>query len=66
VSGAAFIDLIGGRDRKAAAAVRAVFRRGGAEQVRSFWRDDRRQNDDWLRGDGWRLSGAEAGDSSGA
>jgi protein-L-isoaspartate(D-aspartate) O-methyltransferase len=56
VSGAAFIDMVGGRHSEGADAVRAAFRRGGANEVRSLWRDDRRQAEDWLRGDGWRLS----------
>jgi len=60
VSGAAFIDMIGGRESKAAKAVRAAFRGGGAGEVRSLWRDDRREAQDWLRGEGWRLSRAEA------
>ena len=62
VSGAAFIDMIGGRESKAAKAVRAAFRGGGADEVRSLWRDDRREAQDWLRGEGWRLSRAEAGE----
>ena len=43
VSGAAFIDLIGGRESKAAKAVRVAFRGGGADEVRSLWRDDRQE-----------------------
>jgi len=62
VSGAAFIDLIGGRESNAARAVRAAFRSGGADEVRSLWRDDRKDAGDWLRGDGWRLSREEAGE----
>jgi protein-L-isoaspartate(D-aspartate) O-methyltransferase len=62
VSSAAFIDMSGGRESKAARAVRAAFRSGGADEVRSLWRDERREPDDWLRGDGWRLSRAEAGE----
>jgi protein-L-isoaspartate(D-aspartate) O-methyltransferase len=62
VSSAAFIDMIGGRESKAAKAVRAAFRGGGAGEVRSLWRDDRRETQDWLRGEGWRLSRAEPGE----
>jgi protein-L-isoaspartate(D-aspartate) O-methyltransferase len=60
VSGAAFIDMSGGRESKAAKAVRAAFRSGGADEVRSLWRDEQREAGDWLRGDGWRLSRVEA------
>jgi protein-L-isoaspartate(D-aspartate) O-methyltransferase len=59
VSGAAFIDLIGGRADREADAVLAAFRGGGAARVRSLWRDDRREAEDWLRGSGWRLSREE-------
>ena len=62
VSSAAFIDMSGGRERQAAYAVRAAFRSGGADEVRSLWRDERREAEDWLRGDGWRLSRVEAGE----
>jgi protein-L-isoaspartate(D-aspartate) O-methyltransferase len=62
VSGAAFIAMSGGRQSQAAHAVRAAFRSGGDDGVRSLWRDDRREASDWLRGDGWRLSRRETGE----
>jgi protein-L-isoaspartate(D-aspartate) O-methyltransferase len=62
VSGAAFIDMSGGRQSQAAKAVRAAFRSGGADAVRSLWRDERREAEDWLRGEGWRLSRVAAGE----
>ena len=62
VSGAAFIAMSGGRQSQAAKAVRAAFRSGGADEVRSLWRDERREAEDWLRGDGWRLSRVVAGE----
>ena len=66
VSGAAFIGMIGGREPEAAIAVRAAFRAGGADEVRSLWRDGRREPEDWLRGEGWRLSRAEVATRSDA
>ena len=58
ISGAAFIDLIGGHDVNAAEAVGAAFRRGGADGVRWLKRDRARGEQDWLRGDGWRFTRA--------
>jgi len=56
VSGAAFIDLFGARDIPTEAAVSAAFRRGGADEVRWLVRDETQGEDDWLRGEGWRLA----------
>ncbi len=56
VSGAGFINLVGGRDTAAARAVDAAFGAGGAHDVRWLERDDAHGDDDWLRGRGWRLT----------
>jgi protein-L-isoaspartate(D-aspartate) O-methyltransferase len=57
VSGAGFIDLVGGRDAKTGAAVSAAFRRGGAETARWFLRGQVSHGEaDWLRGKGWRFT----------
>jgi protein-L-isoaspartate(D-aspartate) O-methyltransferase len=57
VSGAGFINLIGGRDAKSEAAVSAAFRHRGAETARWFLRDqDSHSQADWLTGEGWRFT----------
>jgi len=56
ISGAAFINLIGGRDQREAAAVSAAFGHGGALRVRWYIRDNTASEDDWLRVNGWRLT----------
>lgn len=56
VSGAAFIGLVGGGDAASEAAVAAAFRSGDASAVRWLMRDGARGRQDWLRGDGWRLT----------
>ena len=56
ISGAGFIDLVGGRTPEQARAVEDAFRRGGASEVRWLERDHRHGERDWLRGDGWRLT----------
>jgi len=57
VSGAAFVDLIGGREHPTESAVSAAFRRGGTRDVRWLARDGASRDADWLRGEGWRLTG---------
>ena len=57
ISGAGFINLIGGRDAKTEAAVSAALRHSGAETLRWFLRDEASDGEaDWLRGKGWRFT----------
>ncbi len=56
VSGAGFINLVGGRDAAEAHAVDAAFGAGGAQGLRWLERDEAQGDDDWLRGRGWRLT----------
>jgi protein-L-isoaspartate(D-aspartate) O-methyltransferase len=56
ISGAAFIDLVGGRKPDEDRAATQAFLRGGASSVRWFLRDHLKSDRDWLRGDGWRFT----------
>jgi protein-L-isoaspartate(D-aspartate) O-methyltransferase len=56
ISGAAFIGLVGGGDEREGLAVHDAFHRGGAAEVRWLRRDARKSRQDWLRGQGWRLT----------
>jgi hypothetical protein len=56
ISGAAFVDLVGGRNPAESQRVEDAFRRGDAAEVRGFERGHGHGHRDWLRGDGWRLT----------
>jgi protein-L-isoaspartate(D-aspartate) O-methyltransferase len=56
ISGAGFINLVGGRTPGEGRAVEDAFRRGGASDVRWLESDHVKGDRDWLRGDGWRLT----------
>jgi protein-L-isoaspartate(D-aspartate) O-methyltransferase len=57
ISGAGFINLIGGRDAEAEAAVSAALRHSGADAAQWLLRDDSSHGETvWLKGKGWRFT----------
>jgi protein-L-isoaspartate(D-aspartate) O-methyltransferase len=58
--GVVFIACEGAQDPAIGRKLDEAFRRGGAVQVRSLRFGDAPSRSDWLRGDGWALSTAEA------
>jgi protein-L-isoaspartate(D-aspartate) O-methyltransferase len=61
LSGVVFIACEGAQDRAIGRKLDQAFRRGGSGRVRSLRFDEEPRPSDWLRGDGWALSGEPAG-----